>query len=237
MKPWERCATTLVIGASITLFACSDSDNPPGSGKTANASVGTAACLLQAAQSPCDLLSIELTRTTFPMTPSDAAIDQDVSTYSSSCTVSWSAGRTSTVGTGNYAMEVDINDSISLSNIRKVDADTFLHQHRTISREEKAQAAQRAEKAVQAKADDGVIDKRYEQEGKNFAKSLINKMQWDSIPGLGDHAAWGGVGRFKTLNVLVDNAMFSIRAEMSNEESKILEASKLAAAAIINTCE
>ncbi|MBU2885602.1 hypothetical protein KO507_07490 [Gilvimarinus agarilyticus] len=231
MTIWKPLLTATLAASATLLIGCSDTG--PESSQTSSAS----ACLLDAAQSPCDLLTIERARTVFPMLPEKIDINENLTKYSSSCRISWQTGRKSTVGSGNFAMEVDVDDALELSNIRQVNADTFIRQHRTLSDEEKAQAAKQAAQAVDAKAKDGTIDKKHVDMGKDFAKSLVNKMQWDPVTGLGDQAAWGGVGRFKTLNVLLGDAMFSVRAEVSNEETKTLEASKLAAQMIVDTCQ
>lgn len=218
--------------AALTLGGCSDTPED-----TSTPLAKGAACLQSVAEKPCSLLTPDLARSVFPLVPQDIETNELVSKHSASCTVGWAAGRKTKVGNGSYTMEVDVNDTVTLSNIRPTTATSFEQRHRTMTDAQKADAAKRAQAAIAAKTEDGAIDKKHEQKGKDFAASLINRTEWEPIDGVGDQAAWGGIGRFKTLDVQLGESMFSIRAEVSNDESRVLEASKLAAQAIINACD
>lgn len=229
MRPRNSVLVATLAILTGLVSACSDS--PETQTAHIDAASETAACFLSAAQSPCQLLTLERAQALFPAAR-DADINEFVSKYSSSCTVSWAGGRKA----GGSGLPTDVNDSLTLSQIRKVNRDAFIRQHRNMSEEEKAHLLSQTDEALRTKTEEGVLDKNHQQAGKDFARTLINKVQWEEIRGLGDRAAWGGVGRQKTLNVLVDNAMFSIRADISDEESKQLAASKRVAQTLIDAC-
>ena len=194
-------------------------------------------CFLEAATTPCTLLTLNVTRETFPGAPESLEIEEHSSKLSSSCTVSWQGGRTNTIGNSNFSMEVDMPDSLTLSAIMATTEDRFATQHRNLSEAEKTQAAERVDAAIAEQVEDGTIANEHEEMGRDFAKSLINNVSWEPVVGVGDRAAWGGVGRFKTLDVMVGDAQFSVRADIANDDAQVREASILAAQNLIEQCE
>ncbi len=201
------------------------------------------ACLAKAAASPCDTLTESMVRAALPGTAT-AQLDRSQTKGSSGfdCHYSWTSGRKTTIGQGQFQMEVDATDSVTLSNVRSL-ADTrnplasFRGMHRTPDAAQKANAIKRSDAAIDEKVDDGSLEQRHEQMGKDFARSLINRIEWEPVDGLGDGAAWGGIGRFKTLDVLVGTTQFSVLADVASDEAPRRDASIAVARALLAACD
>ena len=231
-------ATVFAAGAIVS--GCgSDTSTPKATAAGIDPAQATidGSCFLEAATTPCTLLTLNVTRETFPDAPENLEIEEHSSKISSSCTVSWQGGRKNTIGNSNFSMEVDVPDSVTLSAIMETTEDRFATQHRNLSAEEKANAAERVDAAIAEQVEDGALADEHEQMGRDFAKSLISNVSWEPVDGVGDRAAWGGVGRFKTLNVMVGDAQFSVRADIANDDARVRDASILTAQNLIGQCE
>ena len=210
-------------------------------GGSAGTASAAANCIADAAEAPCQLLDEATLRAALPGLPDTVNQEQATLGRQLECRYSWSGGRQQSVQIGAMSMEVETDDQVTLSNIRPLEVDdpvqTFRFSHRTPDAEQQAQmnamARERADEALKDKQlSDGAAEAV-----RSAAGSMASKIQWESIEGLGDAAAWGGLGRFKLLEVLVGNTTFSIDAQVANAETDRRDAAVAVARAIVARCD
>lgn len=119
------------------------------------------------------------------------------------------------------SFEAPVDDEASLS--IETFADTaqmaktrFLAAYRPRSKEEQAQTAEQiGDTAVES------IDATHKEMARDFARSMVSKLRYESIsePGLGDAAAWGGLPKSRALLVLVGNQSLQISLKRSEDVS------------------
>ncbi|HEY7884107.1 MAG TPA: hypothetical protein VIC08_04070, partial [Cellvibrionaceae bacterium] len=223
MKLPSRHAHCFALCTLLTLTACSDSGNNSSANEPTLNKTGM--CLDKARENPCALFSENTVRSALDSLPAEIKTDESVSQRSASCTYSWSGGRKKQMSSDIMSIAYDVNDSLALSGIEQMTLNRFTMQHRNMSEEEKAAAAKRVEEAMQKRVDDGTLGKEHQNMGNDFASSMINNIQWQAFDGLGEAAAWGGVGRHKSLSVFSGGVKFSVLADISDNDDENRDAS------------
>lgn len=223
----------LVLCAFLSVTACSDKGSSAADKPSLNK---TGVCLDKARENPCSLLTENTVRSAFDSLPAELKAEESLSKYHSSCSYSWPGGRKGQTGSGTFTIEYDVEDSLTLSGVQQTTLSRFEAQHRNMSDEEKAAAAKRIEEAMQKKVDDGTVAKEHQSMGNDFASSMINNIQWQALDNIGEAAAWGGVGRFKSLSVFSGGVQISVQANISDNDDENREASIKLAEALLNEC-
>lgn len=236
----------LAISLILGLTACGGESAAPSSAQVATpakASVpsSVSSCMARAIEAPCDVLTEAVIRAALPQVTQALTQSAD-NVAGAACTLTWTAGRQTTLKAGQMTMDVPVDDSVRLSSVRRLDgrdapAAFFARAHRTPDAEQKARAIAAANAELDKRVEAGEIAAEHENLGKDFAANLMNKITWDAVDGLGDAAAWGGVGRFKTLDVLMGDVQVSLLADTSNEETERRDASIAVARALIAQCD
>jgi hypothetical protein len=236
----------LTVGLALGFAACGGESAAPSSAAAvepakASVSSSTASCLARAVEAPCDVLTEVVIRTAMPQVTQALTRSAD-NIGGPSCNYAWTAGRQTTIQAGQLTMDVPVDDSIRLSSVRRLEghdspAAFFARAHRTPDAAQKAHAIKAANAELDKKVAAGEIGGAHETLGKDFAANLVNKISWEAVDSLGDAAAWGGVGRFKTLDVLVGDVQFSLLADASNEDAGRRDASVAVARALIEQCD
>ena len=249
--PQNRCSplfSALLVGA-LGLAACGGESTSsdavaaaqaaPAAQAPAKASRGAAGCFARAIEKPCEVLTESVVHAALRSVTQTLTQSSD-NIGGASCTYTWPGGRKTTIKAGQLTMDVDVDDSVRLSNVRRFESDAtgfFTRSHRTPDAEQKARAVASANAEIDKKIAAGEISSEHESLGKDFAAGMLNKIDGTAVDGLGDAAAWGGVGRFKTLDVLVGDVQFSVLADSSNEEDGRREASAAVARALLEHCD
>lgn len=198
-------------------------------------------CIADAVDAPCQLLDEATLRAALSGLPDTVNQEQASLGRQLECRYSWSGGRQQSIQIGAMTMDVDTDDQVTLSNIRPQEVDdpvqTFRFSHRTPDAEQQA----RMNAIARERADEELKDKQLSDGAaeavRSAAGSIASRIEWEAIEGLGDAAAWGGVGRFKLLDVLVGNTTFSIDAQVANAETDRRDAAVAVARAIVARCD
>ena len=220
----------------LALVACSnDSDVSDNSTSISSASKAAQSCLAKYADSPCKLLSVDLVEPYAPDGQELVHTEQDMAGMQ--CSYSWEGPRTKTVGSGSFKMDVPVNDVVELSQIepngdRELDivARQFAHRYQQTLEQKTAAAEQASERAAEA------VGEEHADMARDFAKSLMTKMQFEQIQGVGDDAAWGGIGSMKTVTVRVGKTTFSVNVARSDDEAVRKKESTELAKRILDKC-
>ncbi len=240
--------TDLRIGmAALVVAACglggcfgSDdgaaSDSAPVAAKAASTSSSKLeACVRKAASSPCTLLENAAASDLYP---ADLEFKPQEYGGTSSCSASWAAGREQEIQAGSMKFSGPVDDTLELSGIRELSddleraANMFAGRYRTRSDEEKAKLAATAAEAAKKEVGD-----QHKDMANDLASKFVNAIEYESVDGVGDAAAWGGVGRFKQLAVRVGRMEFQLRLSRSNQEPEVIADSVALAKAVIEGCQ
>ncbi len=235
-------SASLVLGvAACGGESAAPSSAAPAAPAKASLPLSVTGCLARAIEAPCDVLTEVVIRAALPQVTQALTRSGD-NVGGPSCNYAWTAGRQTTIQAGQLTMDVPVDDSVRLSSVRRLEGHDspvafFARAHRTPDAAQKARAIEAANAELDKKVAAGEIGGAHETLGKDFAANLVNKISWEAVDSLGDAAAWGGVGRFKTLDVLVGDVQFSLLADASNDDSGRRDASVAVARALIEQCD
>lgn len=230
----KHISSTLTLAGLVAgLVAC-------GSPESAGASHSS--CLMKYADTPCELLTETVVRS---FAPEGADISQSP-TISGACNWEWEGGRTQTMTIGTMEISGPTNDIAEILSIDKYDDDPeraktrFQNQFRTqeISEADKArqeeEARKRAEKIAQERGLTGAAAEAVASAGSRFTTA---NMRFTPVEGVGDAAAWGGLGKMTQLNVLSGTTKFIVKLTRSDSEEERIQDSAKLAQAIIEACQ
>lgn len=235
--------TGAISAALLVLNACSDSTSQASGGTestpakttaaSASSSSGLDACLLKVKETPCDLLTESVVRSVIS---SDAELSfQSVNLGATSCSVSWSAGRKAKFGN----LELETDDSLELSQIQQLNPDpvraaasfTAATRQRTDA-ERQAMGDAAAKRLQETKG----VSEENQQLAEEMARNMLNKLNYEPVSGVGDAAAWGGVGRFKQLMVLSGTVQLLVNANVSENDADNRQQATVLAQALLEAC-
>jgi len=206
----------------------------------ASADDGAGRCLLARAETPCSLLDVDLVRGALPGLDEFELAQNDPKSMGSGCSVSWNAGRTTNLGEGLSQMEFAAEDSVAIGAIKPYTSTNpvvgFRLAHRTPDAAAREQAVQAATRRLDQQQTEGRLSAEDRETALAMAARMLDGIQWEEIVGLGDAAAWGGTGRFRSLEVLVGTALLNITAELSNSADENRDAAVAVARAVIERC-
>lgn len=234
-----RISSAALVLAACGLGGCFGSDDSASSEGAAQASSKASskveACLRKAMPEPCTLLQNAGAEGLYP---DDLTFAPQEYGGQVSCTASWSAGREQEIKAGAMTFSGPVDDTVELNGIRELSDDLerasnmFAAQHRTRSDEEKARLAETAAEAARKEVGD-----QHKDMATDLASKFVNAIEYEAIDGVGDAAAWGGVGRFKQLAVRAGRMAFQVRMTRSNEEPQVIADSVQLAKAVIEGCQ
>ncbi len=234
-----RISSAALVLAACGLGGCFGSDGSASSEGAAQASSKASskveACLRKAMPEPCTLLQNTGAEGLYPI---DLTFTPQEYGGQVSCTASWSAGREQEIKAGAMTFSGPVDDTVELNGIRELSDDLerasnmFAAQHRTRSDEEKARLAETAAEAARNEVGD-----QHKDMATDLASKFVNAIEYEAIDGVGDDAAWGGVGRFKQLAVRTGRMAFQVRMTRSNEEPQVIADSVQLAKAVIEGCQ
>lgn len=206
----------------------------------ASADDGAGRCLLARTETPCSLLDVELVRGALPGLDEFELTQNDLSSTGSGCSVSWNAGRTANLGEGLSQMEFAAEDSVAIGAIKPYTSTNpvvgFRLAHRTPDAAAREQAVQAATRRLDQQQAEGRLSAESREAALSMATRMLDGIQWEEIADLGDAAAWGGTGRFMSLEVLVGTALLNITADLSNSADENRDAAVAVARAVIERC-
>jgi hypothetical protein len=242
------CAAALLLTGSLA--GCGGEDASPAArqesgtaapvGGTALAHDDVGRCLLDRADTPCDVLDPELVREALPMLAGRELAQNDLGTMGGGCSVTWNSGRTTNLGEGMTQMEFEAEDSIAIAAIKPYASTNpvvgFRLAHKTPDAAAREQAAQAAARRLDQQQAEGRLSDEQREAAVAMATRMLDSIQWEEIADLGDAAAWGGTGRFRSLDVLLGGSILSVTAELSNTAEENRDAAVAVARAVIERC-
>lgn len=243
LKPRSIALVGAISTAMLVLSACSESTSQAPGGtesvpaKATAASVasssGLDACLLKVKETPCDLITESVVRSVIS---SDAELSfQSVNLGAASCSVSWSAGRKAKFGN----LELETDDNLQLSQIQQLNPDpvraaaSFAAATRQRTEAERQAMGDAAAKKVQ---ENKGVSEESQQLAQEMARNMLNKLNYEPVSGVGDAAAWGGLGRFKQLMVLSGTVQFLVSANVSENDDENRQQATVLAQALLEAC-
>jgi hypothetical protein len=210
------------------------------SASSTNADRKAAECILAAQNDPCVLMEDAVVRASFGLDEQLLSM-KPLSIGSPSCTVSWEGGRQQSIDLGAAGTHsTAVEDDAGVSSIVVIHEDTeraaqmFAMQTRNRSAEEKQKLA---EQTAQEVGRTDAIAEEHQEMAQDFARNLMNKLNYQAVEDVGDAAAWGGVGRFKQLSVRVANVRFEVSATVSDDEAANREAAITLAQNVLAHCQ
>lgn len=216
------------FGVLISLIAC-------------NASVASApaACLLAQAKSPCAVLTAELLQ---PFLPAGTTAETTPA-VGGSCSYEWEGGREQTLSVGTMQFTGPLNDSANLTSIRRL-GDTaesaktrFANAYRQRTETEKAQMGEAAAEAANAEAQKRGADGSLSASTADITRRMFSNASWQPVSGVGDAAAWGGIGKIRQLHVLSGTVEFVVTLDRSDDSNTKQADSVALANAILESCQ
>ncbi len=198
-----------------------------------------AACLLEQAQNPCALLTPD---TLQPFLP-EGTTAQPSPTVSGSCSYAWEGGRQQTISVGAMEFSAPLEDSANLTGIRSF-GDTpeaakarFANAYRSRTEAEKAKMGETAAAAANAEAQKRGADSSLSATTADMARRMFSNTSWQPVAGVGDAAAWGGIGKFRQLHVLSGTVELVVALDR-NDDPEMKRADSVALAnAILEVCK
>ncbi|GAB4200807.1 MAG: hypothetical protein Tsb002_37120 [Wenzhouxiangellaceae bacterium] len=231
-----------LLAATLSLCACGDADQSPATASSATGATAhnaLASCLLAFKADPCQLLDDAVVQQLG--TPGEAELERSASDYGDGeCSVSWLGGRTRQIDLGGRTMESPQADMLSVGGFAVIDEDPelaaqrFAAQTRTRSDAERQQLGDQVVAGVK-KTDS--IDDKHQQMAQDFARDLASKINFTPVEGLGDAAAWGGLGRFKQLQVRVGHMKFHTSAQIADDDAANLAVARQLAEQVLDRCQ
>ncbi|MCG8464390.1 MAG: hypothetical protein MI750_06000 [Xanthomonadales bacterium] len=205
-----------------------------------SANHAVAECILAAKDDPCAIMSDAAVRESFGLAEQELSYQQ-IAMGNPSCRASWNGGRQQSIdlgAAGTHSTAVDdeagINSIIMINDDVERAAQMFAMQTRSRSAEEKRKLAEHTAEQVGRSES---IDEEHQEMAQDFARSMMSKLDYQAVEGVGDAAAWGGVGRFKQLAVRVANVRFEVSVTVAEDEAKNREAAIEFAKNVLSYCE
>jgi len=231
---------SLSLSLSAILVGCSDNDNSNSSKANAESKQAQKnSCISSYIKKPCALLTTEIVKKEFPQFPTDAEKNEIIQLQN--CSYGWpSNSRTKTMKIAGREMTIPVSSEISILWIKKKKIETalqgFKRSYRTLSEEEKVQAAAAMQKALNERSDGLTEDQKSMAAG--MSKGFLKNMKYEAVEGIGTAAAWGGVGAGgSSLKVLDGDTEFEISVNISDVESDNKKLATALAKSLIASCK
>jgi len=237
-------------------FACGEANNATNvksqtSEKKSNKPTSKS-CLEEFVMNPCDLVSqdeiagflgVEAAQLT-----KELPLERFKKSEMRSCRFKWDTGRKMQIDVAGSKMEVPLDNSVLFGSFQVLDANDskveppylewFKNAHRSLTAKEEDQLEKQVDKSL-AKSDQNTSSKENAKQIIKSATKYVNKSEYRSIAGVGDHAI--AVINPKTTQimfyVLHQNITFTVVAEATDDKEEGVQIAKNIAKAILGHCD
>ena len=196
-----------------------------------------ASCVAKYADSPCEIFTDKLIRTTLSDVPQNAEKDEYSGAFHS-CSYKWPSDRTSTMKLMGQTVDVEEDNQVSLSWIEtyKKNPQQMFRRAYLPTEQEQQRAKMMFNKQLEKKSAELGLDKSSKKIAKSMGNSLVNSTKFSPVEGIGTMASWESAAEGQ-LHVLDGDTKFKISTNLSKDTSEDRKFAVELAKAVMAACK